>query len=95
MKDELDQRHWFRATGRVQGVGYRAFAQEVADNLGLTGWVRNDSDGSVEGEVQGSPQAIEQFVVNLQQGPCFSSVRGVEHHKRPGIKAEQAFHVRY
>jgi acylphosphatase len=82
-------------TGKVQGVGFRMFTQDVADNLGLSGWVRNDSDGSVECEAQGKRSVLEQFVINLQQGPCFSEVKRVEYHTRPTVRKEQGFHLRY
>ena len=94
MSDELDQRLWARVTGKVQGVGFRFFAQSVADNLQLSGWVRNDSDGSVELEAQGLPQQLEQFLLNLQQGPCMSRVEKVEHHRRPTVKNDSGFNCR-
>lgn len=89
------ERIWVRVTGRVQGVGYRMFTQDVANNLGLSGWVRNDSDGSVECEAQGKKSVLEQFLVNLQQGPCFSAVKKVESHGRPCVAKEKDFHLRY
>lgn len=94
MSDELDQRLWVRISGKVQGVGYRYFAQSVADNLKLCGWVRNDSDGSIELEAQGLPEQLEQLILNLQQGPCSSRVDRVEHHRRPTVKNDRGFHVR-
>ena len=41
----------FRVTGRVQGVGFRAYVQRSGQQLGLTGWVKNNADGSVSGTV--------------------------------------------
>lgn len=56
-------------TGLVQGVGYRAsFARQAVD-LGLRGWVRNLSDGSVEAEIAGDDAAIEAIVNWSHQGP--------------------------
>ena len=52
--------------GRVQGVGLRWFAKESADSLGLSGWVRNRKDGSVESEAEGTPAALEEFVRRLR-----------------------------
>lgn len=95
MSSDLVERIWVRVTGRVQGVGFRMFAQEVADNLSLSGWVRNDSDGSVECEAQGKRSALDQFVINIQQGPCFSAVQRVEENRRPCVKKEKYFHIRY
>ncbi len=64
----------FIAAGRVQGVGFRFFVREQAVMLSLSGWVRNCSDGSVEGEVYGEAAAIELFVQQLQQGPRMAEV---------------------
>ena len=54
--------------GRVQGVGFRYYAVQKANQLGLTGWVKNLWDGDVEMEVQGDPLAIGRFLRNLEQG---------------------------
>ena len=53
--------------GRVQGVGFRYYAVNKANQLGLTGWVRNLYDGSVEMEVQGEEALIDQLVIFLQE----------------------------
>jgi acylphosphatase len=60
--------------GRVQGVGFRYFAQNKAEELGLSGWVRNLSDGSVEIRAQGPLQDVEQFMHYLKVGPVGSRV---------------------
>lgn len=54
--------------GRVQGVGFRYHAQYAAQYLGLTGWVHNCYDGSVEAQVQGDRKSIADFVEMLHQG---------------------------
>ena len=51
--------------GRVQGVGFRYTSQHLADSLGITGWVRNEDDGTVSCELQGSPEAIDQFLIRI------------------------------
>ena len=53
--------------GRVQGVGFRYHSTYKAENLGLTGWVRNRYDGSVEMEVQGSEVSIREMLARIQQ----------------------------
>ena len=63
-----------RVEGRVQGVGYRAFVEMRAAELGLTGWVRNRRDGSVEAVLQGSPDAIEAVLDACRAGPPASRV---------------------
>ena len=64
--------------GRVQGVGYRYFAQREAARLGIAGWVRNLDDGCVEVHAQGSTAALAEFAGALHRGPRFAGVRGVE-----------------
>lgn len=64
----------FRVFGRVQGVGFRFFATNLAHRHGLTGWVRNVPDGSVEILVQGQDQAIGEFETKLLKGPPGSQI---------------------
>lgn len=56
-------------SGRVQGVGFRAFVARRAADEQLAGWVRNQGDGSVECEAHGPPEALERFVEALRAGP--------------------------
>lgn len=64
--------------GRVQGVGYRYSACAEARRLGLTGWVRNRSDGRVELEAEGPAEELEQMVAWSWRGPAFARVTRVE-----------------
>ncbi len=66
-----------RITGRVQGVGYRAWAIETAERLGLRGWVRNRSDGSVEALVTGDGAAVAAMIAACRDGPFAARVGGV------------------
>lgn len=68
----------FRVDGRVQGVFFRASTRRMAQSLGLTGWVHNCSDGSVEGLVCGPPAALERFCNWLWSGPDAAHVERVE-----------------
>ena len=58
-----------RITGHVQGVGFRMHMVRKAHELGVTGWVRNRRDGSVETVVQGAPAAVEAMVAWARRGP--------------------------
>lgn len=55
--------------GSVQGVGYRYSARLVAERAGVTGWVRNRDDGTVEAEVQGEPTQVDAVLAWMAQGP--------------------------
>jgi acylphosphatase len=70
----------FAVSGQVQGVGFRYAAMAQARRLGLTGWVANRSDGSVEGVAAGDDDALGRFREWLQRGPPAARVRGVEWH---------------
>jgi acylphosphatase len=65
-------------TGRVQGVGFRWFAQRQAEQMGITGWVRNLPDGRVEVAGRGAGPALDQFDQSLRRGPRFSHVERVD-----------------
>ena len=67
-----------RITGRVQGVGYRAWTVDHASRADLTGWVRNRSDGSVEAVFQGNEEAIKAFLLKCKEGPRFAKVYSVK-----------------
>ena len=64
-------------TGRVQGVGYRFWAERAATALGIRGWVRNRADGSVELLASGSDSAIDALIEACRQGPRAAAVDGV------------------
>lgn len=66
-----------RITGRVQGVGYRAWAMQMAVRFGLRGWVRNRSDGSVEALVIGEEDAVGRMVEACREGPFGARVTDV------------------
>lgn len=64
-------------SGRVQGVGYRFFVLDEAEQLGLRGWVRNLPDGRVEAEVEGTEEIVDELVKRLKVGPRLSHVTNV------------------
>ena len=67
-----------RIKGRVQGVFYRATAHMQAMTLGVTGWARNNPDGSVEIHAEGEPEALEAFTDWCRKGPEGAEVQSVE-----------------
>jgi acylphosphatase len=64
-------------TGRVQGVGYRAWMMRQASTLGLRGWVRNRADGSVEALVIGDEDRVAAIVEACREGPLGARVSDV------------------
>jgi acylphosphatase len=63
--------------GFVQGVGYRDFTRRAALRLGVSGWVRNRSDGAVEALIYGAPAAVEALVAKMRGGPRFAEVENL------------------
>jgi len=72
----IARRYFIR--GRVQGVGFRYFAERAAAQLGIGGYARNLDDGRVEVYAVGTPEQLSELAGLLWTGPRFSSVRGVE-----------------
>ena len=66
-----------KVTGRVQGVSFRWYAAQEADRLGVTGWVRNEPDGSVTAQVEGDVEAVDALVAWMRHGPSYAVVRDV------------------
>ena len=64
-------------TGRVQGVWFRAWTKEQAETLGLSGWVRNEADGSVTALISGPQAEVAEMVASLHQGPPAARVVSV------------------
>jgi acylphosphatase len=82
----------FLVTGRVQGVFYRASTQQAAQRLGLSGWVRNLSDGRVELLACGSETALAELEKWLWQGPANARVERVD-VAEAALQECQGFHV--
>ena len=67
-----------RIRGRVQGVGFRMYLQREAQRHGVSGWVRNRRDGTVEAVVQGEPDAVEAVIEWARHGPPSARVTDVD-----------------
>ncbi len=80
--------------GRVQGVGFRYFAKTMAEELNLTGWVRNLTDGSVEILAIGPVPALEQFMQRLKTGPVGSRVQSADFHWFQELEEFNRFEIR-
>ena len=73
-----------RIRGRVQGVWYRAWTAEAAMARGVTGWVRNRRDGSVEALFMGSVAAVDTLIEACREGPELARVESIEVTDDPG-----------
>jgi acylphosphatase len=82
-------------SGRVQGVSFRWFTQRQAQQLGLTGWVRNLWDGRVEAVFEGEAAAVQQAVAWCRHGEPPARVEDVEVRHEPATGEFRSFKVRY
>ena len=96
--DEKRQRISTRivVSGRVQGVGFRAFTVSAARHLGVTGWVRNQPDGrSVEIVAEGDADSLERFLDRVSDGPPGANVTHVHQSRPTNSESFGEFTVRY
>jgi acylphosphatase len=75
---EVQQRLHAQVSGRVQGVNFRYYTRLTAKETGLTGWVRNRSDGTVEVVAEGTRQQLEKLLQFLNVGPASARVSQVQ-----------------
>ena len=81
--------------GRVQGVGYRYFTLQQAQKLGLAGWVKNQPNGTVLLEAQGSNETIQKLLEKCRKGPSLAYVSDMSIQEIPEIPGDSGFEVRY
>lgn len=84
----MEIRHYI-IMGKVQGVGYRFFVQEIATSLNVRGWVRNQFDGTVECVAAGEISNVDNFEKKIRKGPPLSRVVNMERE----IKQEGDFDI--
>lgn len=81
--------------GRVQGVGFRYSAQSAARRLKITGWVRNEPDGTVSTRAEGDESSIQQFKTWLETGPLGARVTAVDIRTVPPQGTYRGFKIEY
>ncbi|KAH6643935.1 Acylphosphatase-like domain-containing protein [Boeremia exigua] len=86
-----DKRISFTVDGEVQAI--RSYTQKQAKSIGVTGFVTNSSDGTVQGEAQGSADQLKDFVQHLNKGPPAASVSTVEQSDISSKSGESSFTV--
>lgn len=82
-----------RVTGRVQGVFFRSWTAEQARALGVTGWVRNCPDGSVEAHIAGTADAVQTMIDHMRDGPPHAMVSQLQIDE-VDPESDQGFSVR-
>jgi len=81
--------------GRVQGVGFRYYTLETAQNLGLVGWVKNLWDGTVEVWAEGPKKDVQSLIAAVRQGPSMAFVQRVDLEWYTPKGSFDTFRVRY
>ena len=93
MTAEQTQTRRFLVRGRVQGVGFRWFVEREAHILGVAGWVRNNSDSSVEVLAQGTRDQLSGLRSRLQQGPRAARVDDVQESEAKAVPDLTTFRI--
>lgn len=89
MSSEIIRKH-IRFYGWVQGVGFRYRARYAAERVGATGWVRNEYDGSVTMEIQGTEEQIDEVILALERG-TYIRIENIDIQTIPVIDKERGF----
>jgi acylphosphatase len=82
-----------RVTGRVQGVAFRAWTKEAAEELSIRGWVRNCADGSVEAHLEGDEDRLDDLTARMRDGPQLARVDDLT-CKTAAAQDSKGFHLR-
>lgn len=86
-------RKYLKFKGFVQGVGFRYRAEHAASLAGATGWVRNDSDGAVSMEIQGTEEQIDKVLIMIEQGK-YIEISDIQAKSIPLVEGERDFRTR-
>lgn len=86
-------RKYLKIRGSVQGVGFRYRAEHAADLVGATGWVRNDPDGAVSMEIQGTEEQIDKVILMINQG-TYVDIQDMKAKTIPLVEGEYKLRVR-
>ncbi|HIG97956.1 TPA: acylphosphatase [Candidatus Woesearchaeota archaeon] len=81
--------------GKVQGVFYREFTRREAEPLGVTGFVRNLKDGTVEITAEGEERQLKEFEKKFRKGPLMAFITGVDVKEEPATGEFEGFDIRY
>ena len=85
--------------GRVQGVGFRYLTRRAAELIGVTGWVRNELDGSVTMEIQGTEEQLEGVMLSLKhmiiKRGRYVRIESIDEKEVPAVADETGFRTRY
>lgn len=84
-----------RVSGRVQGVWFRASTKQKAEQLGVTGWIRNTSDGCIEAIFEGNKNMVKEMVDWCNHGPPQAKVENIEIKNQPVTNAFDGFAIKY
>jgi acylphosphatase len=82
-------------SGRVQGVGFRYFAEARASRYNITGYARNTYDDKVEIVCQGEPDNLDKFILGVKKGPSFSHVTHVDTEEIKNSPIYDSFEIQY
>ena len=82
-------------SGRVQGVGFRYFAEARASRYNIKGYVKNIYDNKVEIVCQGDPDNLDKFIIEVKNGPSFSHITNVEMEEITDAPVYNVFEIKY
>ncbi|MGB9678223.1 MAG: acylphosphatase, partial [Candidatus Ratteibacteria bacterium] len=89
------KRYHIYISGRVQGVGFRWYAQRIAKNIDILGWVKNLPDGKVEIIAEGNEENLERFIEELKKGYLGGNIRNIEKIEEKYTGEFKNFQIRF